>query len=128
MTGEGDGSLICTTGITGDQVGREAVLASLTDREAEIVRAVVAGLGPAEMSEDMGISESTARSYVFRICQGLHLRGLRELTMWGMQNPEAIVVDAEMRKAGRCGLHPKSCSCGSPYCSMRMKWSGKKAA
>jgi DNA-binding CsgD family transcriptional regulator len=96
----------------------ESRLVALSDREAQVAALTYQGNAPCEISELLGIAESTARTYVHQLCQGLHLRGAKELMIWVGQNPGAITADPKARVPGRSGLHPRNCGCAAPYCSL----------
>lgn len=94
--------------------GRDGLLVALSPREAEVLRLIVANLKTPEISRNLRISERTVETHIFRLCQGLHVRGRRELILWAIQNPRAI---DEPRPPARAGLHPRGCTCGALPCA-----------
>lgn len=91
----------------------ETDLVSLSPQEIEVARLVARNKRPREIAEAMDLGPPSVRTYIFRLCQGLGLKGRTELLLWGLQNPQAL--DG---KPARAGLHPIGCRCGSPVCDV----------
>ena len=65
---------------------------TLTDREAEVLRLVTAGLRNREIAEQLGISENTAKFHLRNILDKLHARSRAELASRAVR--EGLVRDS----------------------------------
>jgi DNA-binding NarL/FixJ family response regulator len=59
----------------------------LTEREAEILKLIVAGLGNREISEKVGLAEGTVKNRVSSILSKLHARSRTELAVKALSRP-----------------------------------------
>jgi DNA-binding CsgD family transcriptional regulator len=101
----------------------EADLVGLSPRERDTLRLVMQGKRPPDIAADLGLTEHTARAYIFSLCQGLGLGGRHELAIWGMQNPKALVG-----RPAHAGLHPEGCRCEGPLCAVLNYYADEPAA
>jgi hypothetical protein len=69
------------------------------------------GYAPKHVAGELEIARSTVASHLGRICRRAHI-SRAELVIYVLQNPEIL------QRGGKCnsGLHPRGCSCDSPYC------------
>jgi DNA-binding NarL/FixJ family response regulator len=54
----------------------------LPPRMATVLRLIVAGQSDKEIAEALGVSHTTARTYVRRLCRSLHVSGRRGIHLW----------------------------------------------
>jgi DNA-binding NarL/FixJ family response regulator len=57
----------------------------LQPRMASVLALIVAGQTDKEIAETLGVSYATARTYVRRLCQSLHVSGRRGVCLWAQQ-------------------------------------------
>jgi DNA-binding NarL/FixJ family response regulator len=81
--------------------GEAGTLVALSRRQQEVLRLICEARRTTEIAQALGIAESSASDYIFRLCQRVSVSGRQELMLWGHQNPGAI--DG---KPGRVGLRP----------------------
>ena len=89
--------------VRSDAPSGQLLLVVLSRREQESLKLVCDAKRPKEIAHLMGIALPSARTLIFRLCQGLCLSGQMELALWGRENP-----GAELGKPGRVGLQRNS--------------------
>jgi DNA-binding NarL/FixJ family response regulator len=93
--------------------GAPCPLVALSPREIDVLSLTCQGRRTSEIARQLGLSLRTVDSYIWRLCQGLALRGRIELMVWGHQNPKAL-----SGAPAHPGLHRPGCRCGSLSCSL----------
>lgn len=68
-----------------DQAGATR-LASLTDRETEVLKLVAKGLSNAEVAVELGIGEATVKTHVARLLSKLELRDRVQVVIFGYES------------------------------------------
>lgn len=68
------------------QAGARATHESLSDREFEVMRLLVEGLGPTEIAERLHLSVKTVSTHKTRILEKLNLRSTADLVRYAMEN------------------------------------------
>jgi DNA-binding NarL/FixJ family response regulator len=71
-------------------------ISELTSRELDVVRLVAADEPNKQIAAELGISERTARTHVFRILRKLHLSSRTQATLWAV-GAGLVVVEREPR-------------------------------
>lgn len=84
---------------------------ALSARECDVLRLLVHGRSPTEIARECHLTEKTARQYLRLLCQGVGVKGMRQLVIWAIQNPGTTAG-----RPARAGLHPSNCQCGSAAC------------
>lgn len=78
--------------------------ASLTGREAQLVRLLGQGLKNREIAEALSITEGTVKVYLSRLFHKLGVKDRFELALYGMMNPAAGTVRLPRSPLARRGL------------------------
>ncbi len=87
-------------------------LIALSARECDVLRLLIHGKSPSDIAWELHLTENTSRRYIRLLCQGAGVKNMRQLIVWGIQNPGAAAG-----RPARAGLHPADCECGSPTCA-----------
>jgi len=71
-------------------LGRPNLIAFSTQRELTVVRLLENGRTPAEIAEEMRVTEGTMRQYLRVLALGCQVRGIRQLGLWCARNPGVL--------------------------------------
>jgi DNA-binding NarL/FixJ family response regulator len=94
--------------------GSPGPLVALSPREIDVLSLTCQGKGTREIARRLNLSIRTVNDYIWRLCQGLQLRGRAELIIWAHQNPRAL-----SGAPAHPGLHRPGCKCGALACVLQ---------
>lgn len=84
----------------------------LSPRESAVLRFVLRGLENKEIADELGIAESTVRTYLASLFSAVDAHNRVEVCAWAMTYPHALAGIAASPHR-----HADGCNCDSPYCT-----------
>lgn len=80
-------------------------LVALSGRERDVLRLLVRFRQPAEIAVELGLTESTVRTYILWLARGAGVRGRLGLMEWHSENPGVLdggLAYTGLRRQQRC--------------------------
>lgn len=97
----------------------------LSERQAQVLEILCAeGCQSKEIANRLGLAVHTVDGYIDQAIRVLKLGNRQRLILWGLQHPEAMLLEWTERR-----IHPPGCPCELDFCRiLRRVKAGQRAA